>query len=67
MTINLEPARSSRAWPFQAAEWLLQRVAQQPPPKGRVLFETGYGSSGLSHIGTFGKVFRTTVCRRPCG
>jgi lysyl-tRNA synthetase class 1 len=41
MTINLEQARGSRAWPFQEAERLLQRVEQQPPPKGYVLFETG--------------------------
>ena len=66
MTINLEQARGSRAWPFQEAERLLRRVEQQPPPTGYVLFETGYGPSGLPHIGTFGEVFRTTVCRRPC-
>ena len=64
MTINLEPARGSRAWPFREAERLLHRVEQQPPPNGYVLFETGYGPSGLPHIGTFGEVFRTTMVRQ---
>ena len=35
-----------------------------PPAKGHVLFETGYGPSGLPHIGTFGEVARTTMIRR---
>jgi lysyl-tRNA synthetase class 1 len=67
MTISLARVWGSRAWQFQEAERLLQRVEQQSSPTGYVLFETGYGPSGLPHIGMFGKVFRTTVCRRPYG
>jgi lysyl-tRNA synthetase class 1 len=52
------------AWPFKEAERLLARYASQPPAKGYVLFETGYGPSGLPHIGTFGEVLRTTMVRR---
>ncbi|MBM3568936.1 MAG: lysine--tRNA ligase, partial [Alphaproteobacteria bacterium] len=46
------------------AERLLKRFAKAPPAKGYVLFETGYGPSGLPHIGTFGEVARTTMVRR---
>ncbi|MEZ5835537.1 MAG: lysine--tRNA ligase [Geminicoccaceae bacterium] len=56
--------RTSRAWPIIEAMALLQRVEKNPPPKGFVLFETGYGPSGLPHIGTFAEVFRTTLIRR---
>ncbi|MDD9336583.1 MAG: lysine--tRNA ligase [Wolbachia sp.] len=44
-------------WPFQEAEKILQVF----PDKKEIIFETGYGPSGLPHIGTFGEVFRTTV------
>ncbi len=59
-----ETAMSSKAWPFEEARRLLKRYAKQPPEKGYVLFETGYGPSGLPHIGTFGEVLRTTMVRR---
>src|SRR5262245_28637185 len=53
------------AWPFQEARQLLQRrLRGTAPEKGYVLFETGYGPSGLPHIGTFMEVFRTTLVRR---
>lgn len=52
------------AWPFQEAQKLVERYASAPPAKGYVLFETGYGPSGLPHIGTFGEVARTTMVRR---
>jgi lysyl-tRNA synthetase class 1 len=55
---------TSKAWPFAEAQRLQQRVAQRPPAKGFVLFETGYGPSGLPHIGTFAEVFRTTLVRQ---
>ncbi|MDG7055970.1 MAG: lysine--tRNA ligase [Wolbachia endosymbiont of Meromenopon meropis] len=45
------------SWPFQEAEKILQRF----PNKKEIIFETGYGPSGLPHIGTFGEVFRTIV------
>lgn len=55
---------SARAWPFEEARKLVARYAKAPPAKGHVLFETGYGPSGLPHIGTFGEVARTTMVRR---
>ncbi|TAN56248.1 MAG: lysine--tRNA ligase, partial [Rhodospirillales bacterium] len=57
-------AHLSSAWPFQEARMLLEeRLKGQVPAKGYVLFETGYGPSGLPHIGTFGEVVRTTMVR----
>ncbi len=53
----------SRAWPFEEARRVVKRVEQNPPEKGHVLFQTGYGPSGLPHIGTFGEVARTTMVR----
>ncbi|MCL4139680.1 UNVERIFIED_CONTAM: hypothetical protein GTU68_040231, partial [Idotea baltica] len=55
---------TSKAWPFEEARKLVKRYAKAPPEKGYVLFETGYGPSGLPHIGTFGEVARTTMVRR---
>lgn len=57
-------ALKSKAWPFEEARALLKRYEKAPPAKGYVLFETGYGPSGLPHIGTFGEVSRTTMIRR---
>jgi lysyl-tRNA synthetase, class I len=59
-----EAAMTSKAWPFEEARRLLKRYEKAPPEKGYVLFETGYGPSGLPHIGTFGEVSRTTMIRR---
>ncbi|MDW4498444.1 lysine--tRNA ligase [Sulfitobacter sp. D35] len=59
-----EAALNSKAWPFEEARRLLKRYEKAPPEKGHVLFETGYGPSGLPHIGTFGEVLRTTMIRR---
>ncbi len=56
-------ARDSNAWPFAEARALLKRLGDGPPAKGFVLFETGYGPSGLPHIGTFGEVVRTSMVR----
>ena len=56
-------AKSARAWPFEEARKVLARIAGKVPEKGYVLFETGYGPSGLPHIGTFGEVVRTTMVR----
>jgi lysyl-tRNA synthetase, class I len=55
-------ALESKAWPFEEARKLLKRVEKSG--KKTVLFETGYGPSGLPHIGTFGEVARTTMVRR---
>lgn len=57
-------ANNSQAWPFQEARAILKRLNNKLPEKGYVLFETGYGPSGLPHIGTFGEVVRTTMVRR---
>ncbi|MBL8574784.1 MAG: lysine--tRNA ligase [Hyphomicrobiaceae bacterium] len=54
-------AGRSKAWPFEEAKKIVERLKRQP--KDVVLFETGYGPSGLPHIGTFGEVARTTMVR----
>ena len=59
-----EFAETAKAWPFEEARKLLKRLGGKDPAKGYVLFETGYGPSGLPHIGTFGEVARTTMVRR---
>jgi lysyl-tRNA synthetase class 1 len=59
-----ELLRASKAWPVAEAVRLLERVEKAPPAKGFVLFETGYGPSGLPHIGTFAEVFRTSLVRQ---
>ena len=64
MTAERDIALESNAWPFQEARKLLERLDGKPPEKGYVLFETGYGPSGLPHIGTFGEVVRTTMVRQ---
>src|SRR5215831_18518728 len=64
MSNERELALQAKAWPFEEARKLLARHAAQPPAKGYVLFETGYGPSGLPHIGTFGEVVRTTMVRQ---
>ena len=61
-------AESAKAWPFELARALKKRVEQQKQAGQRkdddpVIFETGYGPSGLPHIGTFGEVVRTTMVR----
>ena len=57
----LEAARISQAWPFEEARKLIARVEKSGQTS--VLFETGYGPSGLPHIGTFGEVARTSMVR----
>ena len=64
MSEDREIIAASRAWPAVEAQRLLERVRRRPPAKGFVLFETGYGPSGLPHIGTFAEVFRTTLVRQ---
>lgn len=58
---DLRPlALTAKAWPFDEARKVLKRAEK----KGAVVFETGYGPSGLPHIGTFGEVARTSMVRR---
>ena len=54
---------NARAWPFEEARKILKRLNGKTPERGYVVLETGYGPSGLPHIGTFGEVFRTTMVR----
>ena len=57
-------AHACRAWPFEEARRLIARLDRlKRDPEAPVLFETGYGPSGLPHIGTFGEVARTTMVR----
>ncbi|WP_116599486.1 lysine--tRNA ligase [Primorskyibacter marinus] len=64
MSDTRDAALASKAWPFEEARRVLKRYEKAPPEKGYVLFETGYGPSGLPHIGTFGEVARTTMIKR---
>ena len=59
-----EFSMQSKAWPFEEARRILKRFEKKPPIKGHALFETGYGPSGLPHIGTFGEVARTSMIMR---
>jgi lysyl-tRNA synthetase class 1 len=56
-----ELAEQSNAWPFGEARKIVARLKNKP--KDEVIFETGYGPSGLPHIGTFAEVARTTIVR----
>ncbi|HRP10650.1 MAG TPA: lysine--tRNA ligase [Terricaulis sp.] len=52
---------AAKAWPFEQARLVVERLKKTP--KSEVIFETGYGPSGLPHIGTFGEVVRTSMVR----
>ena len=59
-----ELAQAAKAWPFEEARRLIKRLDKLPGGKEKtVIFETGYGPSGLPHIGTFGEVARTSMVR----
>ena len=57
-----EVAKVAKAWPYEEARKLLKRYPEGPGEKG-VIFETGYGPSGLPHLGTFQEVARTLMVR----
>ena len=66
-TVSISPelraaALVSKAWPYEEARKLLKRYPDGPGDKA-IVFETGYGPSGLPHIGTFNEVLRTTMVR----
>ena len=63
MTASFDPTvlDAAKAWPFEEARKIVARVERTG--QRQVLFETGYGPSGLPHIGTFGEVARTTMVR----
>jgi lysyl-tRNA synthetase, class I len=54
-------AEASKAWPFEEARKLCARLERHE--RQEVIFETGYGPSGLPHLGTFGEVARTGMVR----
>ncbi|WP_027054468.1 lysine--tRNA ligase [Mesorhizobium erdmanii] len=58
----LAAAAESKAWPFEEAKKIIERYKGADFPE-TILFETGYGPSGLPHIGTFGEVARTSMVR----
>ncbi len=62
-SIDRTIALANRTWAFEEARKVLERLGGKTPDKGYVLFETGYGPSGLPHIGTFGEVCRTSMVR----
>ena len=64
MSLSRDEAQQSKAWPFEEARRVLKRLKGKDPEKSYVLFQTGYGPSGLPHLGTFGEVARTTMVRR---
>src|ERR1044072_3641236 len=56
-----ELAETSNAWPFEGAKKIVARLKKKP--KDEVIFETGYGPSGLPHIAPSGEAARTTMVR----
>ena len=58
---DTQVALACRTWAFEEAKSVLKKLNGKVPEKGYVLFETGYGPSGLPHIGTFGENCRTTM------
>ena len=58
-------AENSKAWPFEEARKIVKRLSKQKDKASDrpIIFETGYGPSGLPHIGTFGEVARTSMVR----
>ena len=58
-----DAALTSKAWPYEEARKLIARWPDGKPGGAPMLFETGYGPSGLPHIGTFNEVLRTTMVR----
>ena len=59
-----DAALASKAWPYEEARKLLKRYPDGRPDGRPIIFETGYGPSGLPHIGTFNEVLRTTLVRQ---
>jgi lysyl-tRNA synthetase class 1 len=58
-----QAAMASKAWPFEEARKLIARIEKRKTAPREIIFSTGYGPSGLPHIGTFGEVARTTMVR----
>jgi len=60
MDIDFSKSDQINSWPFQEARLIAKKINKKPE-KGYVLFQSGYGASGLPHIGTFGEVSRTQM------
>lgn len=63
MTFDFDSLLNSSSWPFVEAKRIYDLIGGKAPAKGYIVFETGYGPSGLPHIGTFAEVTRTTMVR----
>jgi lysyl-tRNA synthetase class 1 len=64
MTALADIAAQAKAWPFEQARLVKARLERRKDGQSKpVVFETGYGPSGLPHIGTFGEVARTSMVR----
>ena len=69
MTVSTElreAAKVSKAWPYEEARKLIKRYPDGPGDRA-ILFETGYGPSGLPHLGTFQEVARTLMVKHALG
>ncbi|MCY3877935.1 MAG: lysine--tRNA ligase [Rhodobacteraceae bacterium] len=64
MSEMMNAALQSSAWPFHEARELLRRIRNTSRDESDIAFQTGFGPSGLPHIGTFGEVARTEMVRR---
>ena len=66
MDIDISKVDQINSWPFQEARLILKKINKKPE-KGYILFQSGYGASGLPHIGTFGEVSRTQMIMNAFG
>ena len=64
MKFNLDYLLNNKSWPFEIAKDIFKKIKGVLPSKGYVLFETGYGPSGLPHIGTYCEVVRTKMVQK---
>jgi len=61
--VSVSELQSGKSWPWLEARKILNKIEHKIPKKGYVLFGSGYGPSGMPHIGTFGEVLRTSFVR----
>ena len=59
--LNINLIQTTSSWPFVEVRKLLKDRKELIKKKNKIIFQTGYGPSGLPHIGTFGEVARTTM------
>ncbi|MBH24810.1 MAG: lysine--tRNA ligase [Myxococcales bacterium] len=64
MSLDKQEINQLKQWPYRECRGLMKSLKKREPKSGKVLFETGYGPSGLPHIGTFAEVARTTWVRQ---